>query len=205
MAPERPPSLFQSPHLLLTPELLRQGHLAPAMTGKGPTDVLSAEVSRSDMERRELVQKRFKDVASTRFAQFEKLSYAATHKIEDISHKQKKDAEAAIALQFEMEKIIYCQDTLYCEAFSVLKSTDKDQILHDLRQLTIKDACCHLEAYFKFRKKLHYEMIRLLEERNQTDLLEEKDGRSGDRKRLKDQIRRLKMARERLQRFSHSN
>ncbi|XP_077149961.1 interferon-induced GTP-binding protein Mx-like isoform X2 [Ranitomeya variabilis] len=174
----------------------------------------------------ELVQKRFKDVASTRFTQFEKLSYAATHKIEDISHKQKKDAETAITLQFEMEKIIYCQDTLYCEAFSVLKSTEKDQILHDLRQLTIKDASCHLESYFKntttrlanqvpliiqyhilyqFRKKLHYEMIRLLEERNQTDLLEESDGLSGDRKRLKDQIRRLKMARERLQRFSHSN
>ncbi|XP_073440812.1 interferon-induced GTP-binding protein Mx-like isoform X2 [Dendrobates tinctorius] len=174
----------------------------------------------------ELIKKCFKDVASTHFAQFERLSYAAMDTIEDISCKQEEDAKAAITLQFKMEKIIHCQDTLYCEAFSVIKSTEKDQILDDLRQLSIKDVPCHLEAYFKnttarlvnqvpliiqhyilyeFLTKLHHEMIRLLEERHKTDLLEERDGLSGDRQRLKDQIQRLNMARKRLQKFSVSN
>ncbi|XP_069616812.1 interferon-induced GTP-binding protein Mx1-like [Ranitomeya imitator] len=174
----------------------------------------------------ELIQKCFKDVASTRFAQFENLSYAATDKIEDISHKQKKDAEATIALQFKMEKIIHCQDTLYCEALSAIKSTERNHALHDQRQLSMNELSSHLEAYFQntttrlanqvpliiqhyilyeFREKLQYEMIRLLEERNKTDLLDERDGLSGDRQKLKDQIQRLNMARERLQRFSSSN
>ncbi|XP_073524570.1 interferon-induced GTP-binding protein Mx-like isoform X2 [Phyllobates terribilis] len=174
----------------------------------------------------ELIQKCFRDVASTSFAQFENLSYAAMDKIEDISHKKKKDSEEQITLQFKMEKIIHCQDTLYCEALSAIKSTERGHVLHDQKQLSMNELSCHLQAYFQntttrlanqvpliiqhyilyeFKEQLQYEMIRLLEERNKTDLLEERDGLSGDRQRLKDQIQRLKMARERLQRFLSSD
>ncbi|KAM4044062.1 interferon-induced GTP-binding protein Mx-like [Anomaloglossus baeobatrachus] len=170
----------------------------------------------------ELIQKCFKDVASKCFDQFENLCFAATDKIEDISHKQKKDAEVTITLQFKMEKIIHCQDTLYCEALSAVRAAEKGKVPHDQRQLSMSELSCHLEAYFQntttrlanqvpliiqhfilheLKDQLQNEMIRLLEERNKTDLLVERDGLCGDRQRLKDQIQRLKLARERLQKF----
>ncbi|KAM3935765.1 interferon-induced GTP-binding protein Mx2-like [Leptodactylus fuscus] len=170
----------------------------------------------------ELIQKCFTDVASKCFAQFENLYNAALDNIEDISHKQKKEAEQIINLQFKMERIIHCQDTLYCEALSMSKLAGAGNILHDQRQLSMNELTCHLEAYFQstanrlanqipliiqhyilheFKECLHYQMIRLLEERNKTDLLEERDGLSGERQKLKDQIQRLRLARERLQKF----
>ncbi|XP_075707111.1 interferon-induced GTP-binding protein Mx2-like [Rhinoderma darwinii] len=170
----------------------------------------------------ELIQKCFRDVASKCFAQFEKFHTAAMDNIEDISLKQKKEAEGIIRLQFKMEKIIYCQDSLYCEALTSIRSADRGNVQNDQRKLSMNELTCHLEAYFKntttrlsnqvpliiqhyilyeFKVDLHYRMIRLLEERNRTDLLEEKDGLSGERQKLKDQIQRLKLARERLQKF----
>ncbi|XP_073440809.1 interferon-induced GTP-binding protein Mx2-like [Dendrobates tinctorius] len=175
----------------------------------------------------ELIQKCSKDVASKCFAQFENLYYAATDKIEDISYKQNKDAEVTITLQFKMEKHIHCQDTLYWEALSAIKSTERNQILHDQkRQQSVNELSCHMEAYFQttatrlanqvpliiqhhilyeFKDQLQNEMIHLLQKRNKNDLLEERDGLSGERVRFKDQMQRLKMAQERLQSFCVSD
>ncbi|XP_040278998.1 interferon-induced GTP-binding protein Mx2-like isoform X2 [Bufo bufo] len=173
-------------------------------------------------EATELIQRCFRDVASKCFVQFDNLYHAATDNIEDISHKQKSEADGIINLQFKMEKIIHCQDSLYCEVLSAIKDAERGKLLQDQRQLSMNELACHLEAYFRntttrlanqvpliiqhyilyeFKDHLQYQMIRLLEERNKTDLLEERDGLSGERQKLKDQIQRLRLARERLQKF----
>ncbi|XP_066455295.1 interferon-induced GTP-binding protein Mx2-like [Eleutherodactylus coqui] len=169
----------------------------------------------------ELIQKCFLDVVSKCFGQFCGLSEAATDNIDDISHKQEEEAGSLITLQFKMERIIHCQDTRYCEVLSVVRAAEAG-IVRDQKRLSMNDLACHLEAYlqnttsrlsnqvpliiqhfmlYEFKDHLQYQMIRLLEERNKTDLLEERDGLSGERQKLKDQIQRLRLARERLQKF----
>ncbi|XP_069800636.1 interferon-induced GTP-binding protein Mx2-like isoform X2 [Dendropsophus ebraccatus] len=172
----------------------------------------------------ELIQKCFTDVASNCFAQFENLYNAATDKIEDISHKQKKEAEGVINLQFKMEKIIYCQDSQHSEVLSAIRFADTCNGLPVEKQLPLNELACHMEAYFQnttnrlanqvpmiiqhhilneFKEQLLNQMIRLLDGRNKNDLLEEKDGLSGERQRLRDKIQRLELARERLQKFCY--
>ncbi|XP_071994905.1 interferon-induced GTP-binding protein Mx-like isoform X1 [Engystomops pustulosus] len=170
----------------------------------------------------ELILKCFEDVASKCFAQFQNLYHVAMENIEDVSHKQKKGAQDMITLQFNMEKIIHCQDSLYCEALSAQRAAERGNVVQDQKQLSMNELTSHLAAYFQnttnrlsnqvpliiqhyilyeFKNHLQYEMIRLVEERNRTDLLEERDGLSGERQKLKDQIQRLRLARERLQKF----
>ncbi|XP_071994911.1 interferon-induced GTP-binding protein Mx1-like isoform X2 [Engystomops pustulosus] len=171
----------------------------------------------------ELVQKCFTDAASKCFAQFQNLYQAATDKIEDVSHKQKKGAQDMITLQFKMEGIIHCQDSLYCEALVVQRAAERGNVLQDQKQLSMNELTSHLAAYFQnttnrlanqipliiqhyilyeFKENLQIQMIHLLQEQNKSELLEERDGLSGERQKLRDRIQRLQLARERLQNYS---
>ncbi|XP_056415676.1 interferon-induced GTP-binding protein MxE-like isoform X2 [Hyla sarda] len=117
-----------------------------------------------------------------------------------------------------MEKIIYCQDSLYSEALSAIRTAERNNGLTE-EQLSLNQLTSHMEAYFQnttnrlanqvpliiqhhvlneFKDQLINHMIRLLEGRNKNELLEERDGLSGERQRLKDKIQ---LARERLQRY----
>lgn len=71
-----------------------------------------------------LVEEKFTEVAKRNFANFHNLSRVAKVKIEDIREKQAADAERHIRAQFKMEKIVYCQDDIYCGDLSTVKAAN---------------------------------------------------------------------------------
>ncbi|XP_073526940.1 interferon-induced GTP-binding protein Mx2-like [Phyllobates terribilis] len=186
------------------------------MTFQGPAVCLLREVA-------ELINKCFMEVASRCFLQFHNLQTAAMVKFEEISHRQKEEAEETIKLQFRMEKIIHCQDSLYCKELHGARLSAANDPQGEQSQLSVNQLTLHLKSYFQtttsrlsnqipliiqhyilheITKNLQSQMILMIEERENMNLLEEKDSLCGERKKLKDRIQRLSLALERLADFS---
>lgn len=170
----------------------------------------------------ELINKCFMDVASKRFLRFHNLQDAAKGKIEEISHRKKEEAEETIQLQFKMEMIIHCQDTLYCKELQEVRSSPPNHPQGEHVQVFVEELISHLRAYFQnttarlsnqipliiqhyilyeFTAELQSQMIFMIENRENANLLEEKDDLSVERKKLKGRIERLTLARGRLSEF----
>lgn len=81
------------------------------------------------------------------------------NRIEDIKQKQEEEAETVIANQFKMERIVYCQDRLYCEDLQEIRKTAEvlpfgAAVIHvksiaSQKQYSIDEMAYHLNAYFK--------------------------------------------------------
>ncbi|XP_040278983.1 interferon-induced GTP-binding protein Mx2-like isoform X2 [Bufo bufo] len=170
----------------------------------------------------ELINNCFMDVSSSCFLQFHNLHEASTLKIQEISHEKREKAEETIKLQFGMEKIIHCQDTLYCETLHDVRRSSSTDPQVGQGQL-MDELTLHLKAYFQntmgrlsnqipliiqhyvlheFTDELQSQMYLMIKERENTNLLDEKDSLCGERKKLKDRIQRLTLARKRLADFS---
>nr|DBA34531.1 TPA: hypothetical protein GDO54_002082 [Pyxicephalus adspersus] len=174
----------------------------------------------------ELVQKCFINEASKWFEKFGKLHEAAMDKIQDISRAQEQEAEKTITLQFEMEGIIYCQDSMYSKALSNERAegTSGNKLqLQEQGQLTIDELACKMQAYLteattrlsnqipliiqhyvlkENSNKLHTQMLLLIQNKQNTHLLEETHELSEQRQKLKNQIQRLRLAQERVTKFT---
>ncbi|XP_018412948.1 PREDICTED: interferon-induced GTP-binding protein Mx-like [Nanorana parkeri] len=107
----------------------------------------------------ELIRSSFSNIASNHFLQFPNLYRSAKGKIENICSVQQKEAEKAIRTQFKIERIIYCQDTLYGaslkeareEATNPTLLVNQPIISHQPSQLqlSIDEMSYHIQAYFK--------------------------------------------------------
>uniref|UniRef100_A0A8C4VGX0 Uncharacterized protein n=1 Tax=Gopherus evgoodei TaxID=1825980 RepID=A0A8C4VGX0_9SAUR len=137
-------------------------------------------------------------------------------------------AETVIANQFKMERIVYCQDSLYSEDLREIRKTpgfafNHTQSIASQKQYSIDEMAYHLNAYFKgagnrlstqipliiqsyvlqdYTEKLQNAMLQLLQDKNRFSilLLEKKDAAT-ERKNLKERIKRLTQARQRLAKF----
>ncbi|XP_068122130.1 interferon-induced GTP-binding protein Mx2-like isoform X2 [Hyperolius riggenbachi] len=180
---------------------------------------------------KDLVQRCFKNEASKCFDQFENLHSSAVDKIEGLSHSLEQEAVTTVELQFTMEKIIYCQDSIYTYVLTRERSaaapTTGLPVQQDQVQPSKDQLICHLQAYLKgvtsrmsnqipliiqhfmlreYADKLQDQMVRLITNNKQfTYLLEETHELSEQRQRLKDQIQRLSLAVKRLTKFSEGN
>uniref|UniRef100_A0A8C4VKT7 Uncharacterized protein n=1 Tax=Gopherus evgoodei TaxID=1825980 RepID=A0A8C4VKT7_9SAUR len=176
----------------------------------------------------ELVRETFTEIAMRHFENFFYLFREAKTRIEDIKQKQEEEAETVIANQFKMERIVYCQDSLYSEDLREIRKTpgfafNHTQSIASQKQYSIDEMAYHLNAYFKgagnrlstqipliiqsyvlqdYTEKLQNAMLQLLQDKNRFSilLLEKKDAAT-ERKNLKERIKRLTQARQRLAKF----
>ncbi|XP_061483586.1 interferon-induced GTP-binding protein Mx2-like [Rhineura floridana] len=113
----------------------------------------------------EIVRQGFAEVAKRHFEDFHYLYIEAKNRIESIKEKQVKEAEATVRIQFAMEQILYCQDSMYkCDLRTVkekmeMSSSNAKKSLHPMdvvfcsgtsqEDTAITETAFHLEAYFK--------------------------------------------------------
>lgn len=132
-----------------------------------------------------------------------------------------------------MERIVYCQDSLYSEDLQEIRKTTgvvsfgvavtHVKSIASQKQYSIDEMAYHLNAYFKgagnrlstqipliiqsyvlqdYTEKLQNAMLQLLQDKDRFSilLLEKKDAAT-ERKNLKERIKRLTQARQRLAKF----
>ncbi|KAM5180977.1 interferon-induced GTP-binding protein Mx2-like [Mantella aurantiaca] len=175
---------------------------------------------------RQLVHHCFTNEASKCFGTFQNLLSSALDKILDISRQQEQEAEKAINLQFQMEGFVYCQDSIYTEALSAEKSEGTSRngmLVQDQSQMSTNSVACHIQTYLTltatrlsnqipfiiqhyilkdYAENLCSQMILLIQNKQNTHLLEETSELAEQRETLKDQIQRLSRAQEYLAKFS---
>uniref|UniRef100_A0A8C3TD76 Uncharacterized protein n=1 Tax=Chelydra serpentina TaxID=8475 RepID=A0A8C3TD76_CHESE len=181
----------------------------------------------------ELVRETFTEIAMQHFENFFYLFRAAKNRIEDLKQKQEDEAEIVIANQFKMERIVYCQDSLYSEDLQETRKTTgvlplgvavtHVRSIASQKQYSVDEMAYHLNAYFKgagnrlstqipliiqsyilqdYTEKLQNAMLQLLQDKDQFSiLLSEKKDAATERKNLKERIKRLTQARQRLAKF----
>ncbi|KAJ7320589.1 hypothetical protein JRQ81_020100 [Phrynocephalus forsythii] len=150
--------------------------------------------------------------------------------INDIKQKQEERAENMIKTQFKLENVVYCQDNLYSEDIKIVR--EKPSVLDNLSKYvrsiavncSVEEIAYHLNAYFKstgvrlgtqipmiiltyilqdFAEELHNAMMGLLQMNDQFDvLLQERHDAAHTRATLKERIKRLTKARQRLARYT---
>uniref|UniRef100_A0A674KBS1 Interferon-induced GTP-binding protein Mx1-like n=1 Tax=Terrapene triunguis TaxID=2587831 RepID=A0A674KBS1_9SAUR len=181
----------------------------------------------------ELVRETFTEIAMQHFENFFYLFREAKTRIEVIKQKQEEEAETVIANQFKMERIVYCQDSLYHEDLQEIRKTTgvlplgvavtHVKSIASQKQYSIDEMAYHLNAYFKgagnrlstqipliiqsyvlqdYTEKLQNAMLQLLQDKDKFSilLLEKKDAAT-ERKNVKERIKRLTQARQRLAKF----
>ncbi|XP_037687373.1 interferon-induced GTP-binding protein Mx1 [Choloepus didactylus] len=75
----------------------------------------------------DLVRFAFANVSIKHFNEYFNLQRTAKAKIEDIKLEQERDAEKSIRLHFQMEQIVYCQDTVYRGALKKVREQETEE------------------------------------------------------------------------------
>uniref|UniRef100_A0A674JIC0 MX dynamin like GTPase 1 n=1 Tax=Terrapene triunguis TaxID=2587831 RepID=A0A674JIC0_9SAUR len=177
----------------------------------------------------ELVRETFTEIAMQHFENFFYLFREAKTRIEVIKQKQEEEAETVIANQFKMERIVYCQDSLYHEDLQEIRKTagvlplgvavTHVKSIASQKQYSIDEMAYHLngagnrlstqipliiQSYVlqDYTEKLQNAMLQLLQDKDKFSilLLEKKDAAT-ERKNVKERIKRLTQARQRLAKF----
>lgn len=86
-------------------------------------------------------------IVNSHFNAFSHLLRAAKDPIEDIFDEQFQKAVEKIRYQFKIEKIVYCQDSLYSDQLSNVKK--KPIGLNWLCNADLREMVYHLSSYFK--------------------------------------------------------
>uniref|UniRef100_A0A670YTB5 MX dynamin like GTPase 1 n=1 Tax=Pseudonaja textilis TaxID=8673 RepID=A0A670YTB5_PSETE len=108
----------------------------------------------------ELVRNAFLKLAIQHFSSFYALCRSAQGKIEELKSTQEEKAENMIRTQFELENIVYCQDTIYREDFGTVRAkkissneNDSDENDSDendsAKECSVEEMLYHVAAYFK--------------------------------------------------------
>ncbi|XP_071994912.1 interferon-induced GTP-binding protein Mx2-like isoform X1 [Engystomops pustulosus] len=176
----------------------------------------------------ELVRASLNNAAWRFFYNYPNLYRSAKGKLEEICSEQQKDAEKAIRTQFKMEQIIYCQDALYGGSLKDIRDEApnincKSMYMPTQMQMSVEEMTLHIQAYFKnttarlsnqipliilhymlheFADQLKAQMLLLPQDRESLNvLLVEKNDLARERQNLKDQIKRLCAAQQRLAKY----
>ncbi|KAK7154290.1 hypothetical protein R3I94_007592 [Phoxinus phoxinus] len=158
-------------------------------------------------------------IVNSHFNAFSHLLRAAKDPIEDFFDEQFQKAVEKIHYQFKIEKIVYCQDSLYSDQLSNVKKNLKGYLSAE-REMTH-----HLTSYFKitserlanqvplivqyhmldlYISKLQNAMLAIIGRNNPEMLLREDSTVARKRKELKERLERLKTAGKILSKFVHS-
>uniref|UniRef100_A0A3B4EX58 Interferon-induced GTP-binding protein Mx n=1 Tax=Pundamilia nyererei TaxID=303518 RepID=A0A3B4EX58_9CICH len=102
----------------------------------------------------ELVKKELFELAQSSLVGFPNLIRTAMLKIEDIRTKREAEAEAILRMQFQMELIVYTQDTTYSQMLAKRKREDKEEAVNSLVNnnssgATLKEMLKHLKSYYQ--------------------------------------------------------
>ncbi|KAL3977917.1 C-terminal binding protein [Sarotherodon galilaeus] len=112
----------------------------------------------------ELVKKELFELAQSSLVGFPNLIRTAMLKIEDIRTKREAEAEAILRMQFQMELIVYTQDTTYSKMLAKRKREDEEEAVNSLGLLaksqsktvnnnssgaTLKEMLKHLKSYYQ--------------------------------------------------------
>uniref|UniRef100_A0A670YTC0 MX dynamin like GTPase 1 n=1 Tax=Pseudonaja textilis TaxID=8673 RepID=A0A670YTC0_PSETE len=121
----------------------------------------------------ELVRNAFLKLAIQHFSSFYALCRSAQGKIEELKSTQEEKAENMIRTQFELENIVYCQDTIYREDFGTVRAkkissneNDSDENDSDendsAKECSVEEMLYHVAAYFKRASRLVSSLIPLI-------------------------------------------
>uniref|UniRef100_A0A3Q4HXQ7 Interferon-induced GTP-binding protein Mx n=1 Tax=Neolamprologus brichardi TaxID=32507 RepID=A0A3Q4HXQ7_NEOBR len=160
---------------------------------------------------------------------FPNLIRTAMLKIEDIRTKREAEAEAILRMQFQMELIVYTQDTTYSKMLAKGKREEKEEAVNSLVNnnssgATLKEMLKHLKSYYQiagqrladqiplviryqmlqqFANQLQREMLQMLQDKERKEsLLQEDIGTKIQRERLQNGLKRLSNGRLLLTEFS---
>uniref|UniRef100_A0A3P8PT44 Interferon-induced GTP-binding protein Mx n=1 Tax=Astatotilapia calliptera TaxID=8154 RepID=A0A3P8PT44_ASTCA len=160
---------------------------------------------------------------------FPNLIRTAMLKIEDIRTKREAEAEAILRMQFQMELIVYTQDTTYSQMLAKRKREDKEEAVNSLVNnnssgATLKEMLKHLKSYYQiagqrladqiplviryqmlqqFANQLQREMLQMLQDKERKEsLLQEDIGTKIQREQLQNGLKRLSNGRLLLTEFS---
>ncbi|CAM4602546.1 unnamed protein product [Leuciscus chuanchicus] len=162
-------------------------------------------------------------IVNSHFNAFSHLLRAAKDPIEDFFDEQFQKAVEKIHYQFKIEKIVYCQDSLYSDQLSIVKQKPINSSW--LRDADLREMVYHLSSYFKITSErlanqvplivqyhildqyishLQNAMLAIIGRNNPGMLIQEDSAIARKRKHLKDRLERLKSAGKILSKFVHS-
>uniref|UniRef100_A0A3P9DLA0 Interferon-induced GTP-binding protein Mx n=1 Tax=Maylandia zebra TaxID=106582 RepID=A0A3P9DLA0_9CICH len=179
----------------------------------------------------ELVKKELFELAQSSLVGFPNLIRTAMLKIEDIRTKREAEAEAILRIRggFQMELIVYTQDTTYSQMLAKRKREDKEEAVNSLVNnnssgATLKEMLKHLKSYYQiagqrladqiplviryqmlqqFANQLQREMLQMLQDKERKEsLLQEDIGTKIQREQLQNGLKRLSNGRLLLTEFS---
>ncbi|XP_078089128.1 interferon-induced GTP-binding protein Mx3-like [Mustelus asterias] len=169
------------------------------------------------------VQAVFNGLALQHFAGLPNLMKSIKSKIDDIRQKQEAEAEQMLKTLFQMEKMVYSQDIIYCNKLNQIQGEYEVPEGQQSQQLISMDTditamSIHLETYYmiasnrladlvpmvlrfyllqEYASKLERNMLQLLQGKEQTDeLLVEEEDVFEKRKFLNCRLKRLRKARQ---------
>ncbi|KAG5277349.1 hypothetical protein AALO_G00116520 [Alosa alosa] len=168
---------------------------------------------------RETVQVQFIDVSKTCFSNYPFLHCVAMNKIDKIQSKQETKVEERIREQFQMEQLVYTQDTIYFKSLTKMedatpvnwadydsrnKYPDMFQAYYEIVIQRLADQIPMLIRFFLLKQSARFlcsEMLSLMEGVDLEKALCESSDGSRHRHDLKSRIERLSLAQEKLSRF----
>ncbi|XP_041950663.1 interferon-induced GTP-binding protein Mx2-like isoform X2 [Alosa sapidissima] len=168
---------------------------------------------------RETVQVQFIDVSKTCFSNYPFLHCVAMNKIDKIQSKQETKVEERIREQFQMEQLVYTQDTIYFKSLTKMedatpvnwadydsrnKYPDMFQAYYEIVIQRLADQIPMLIRFFLLKQSARFlcsEMLSLMEGVDLKKALCESSDGSRHRHDLKSRIERLSLAQEKLSRF----
>ncbi|XP_056610040.1 interferon-induced GTP-binding protein Mx-like isoform X6 [Triplophysa dalaica] len=168
---------------------------------------------------RDIVLSSVNTIVVQHFERFPRLLREAEYPIEDFLEEEFQKAEEKVQSQFRMEKIIYCQDSLYIRQQGVVQQQKVVPEISDVQNIA-----WNLNAYLtitsdrlanqvplivlyhvdKYISRLQNEMYAINRRFDADDLLKEDDEVARKRKELKERSERLKNAGKRLTKFVRS-
>ncbi|XP_036413420.1 interferon-induced GTP-binding protein Mx2-like [Colossoma macropomum] len=170
---------------------------------------------------RETIQTQFSEVSKECFLNYPFLQCVATNKIDNIQSKQEAKVEQRIMEQFEMEQLVYTQDSIYFKTlneinnagvsednFAGLDSRNKyPEMLHAYYEIVVQrlaDQVPMLIRYFMLKESaqlLCSEMLGLMDGANVAEVLREESEVSRRRVNMQNRMDRLTIAQEKLSNF----
>ncbi|KAL7845818.1 hypothetical protein AOLI_G00240100 [Acnodon oligacanthus] len=170
---------------------------------------------------RETIQTQFSEVSKDCFLNYPFLQCVATNKIDNIQSKQEAKVEQRILEQFEMEQLVYTQDSIYFKTlnetnnagvsednFAGFDSRNKyPEMLHAYYEIVVQrlaDQVPMLIRYFMLKESaqlLCSEMLGLIDGANVAEVLREESEVSRRRINMQNRTDRLTIAQEKLSNF----
>lgn len=99
----------------------------------------------------------FTEVSQKNYNEFFNLYKVSKSKIEDIKTEQEREAEKSIRLHFQMEQIVYCQDTVYQTSLRKIREKEKEK--EEERRRKVGRAICEESSSYNSLDEIFQHLI----------------------------------------------